>query len=109
MWFIFPQLKGARPQRRRRCATASARASKRWPTSRTRCSARAWLSAHELILAVSGKSALEILGTPDDLKFCSSMTLFSTLAEPGSCFAEALDRYCEDGPDATTLALLDRS
>ena len=69
MWFIFPQLK----------ALGRSAAALRYGIG-SRVEALAYL-AHpllgarlvectELILAVSGKSALEILGTPDDLKFC---------------------------------------
>ena len=58
------------------------------------------------MLAVEGKSALEVLGPPDDLKFRSSMTLFAALSPPDSCFAEALDRYFDGAGDPATLALL---
>jgi uncharacterized protein (DUF1810 family) len=108
MWFIFPQLR----------ALGRSAAALRYGIG-SRAEARAYL-AHpllgarlvectELMLATAGKSALEILGAPDDLKFRSSMTLFAALSAPGSRFAAALDRYCEGRPDATTLALLDRS
>jgi uncharacterized protein (DUF1810 family) len=54
-------------------------------------------------------SAFAILGSPDDVKFCSSMTLFAAVASVGSPFAEALDRYCGGARDAATVALLDRT
>ncbi len=61
----------------------------------------------ELVLAVSGKSALQILGTPDDLKFHSSMTLFAQAAPVEPVFKRALEKYFSGVNDARTLALLE--
>jgi uncharacterized protein (DUF1810 family) len=63
----------------------------------------------EAVLAVEGPSLQVILGSPDDLKFCSSMTLFS-LARGGndSVFRRALDRFCAGREDERTLAPLDQ-
>ena len=50
-----------------------------------------------------------IFGSPDDLKFCSSMTLFAVAAdEDQALFRLALDRFCDGQMDARTLDLLDR-
>jgi uncharacterized protein (DUF1810 family) len=47
------------------------------------------------------------LTSPDDLKFCSSMTLFSEAArEQIRLFRRAIDRWCEGKPDEKTLGLL---
>ena len=59
-----------------------------------------------LVNAVEGKSLQEIFGSPDDLKFRSSMTLFAHAAPPASVFREALDKYCGGEEDPLTLALL---
>ena len=48
-----------------------------------------------------------ILGYPDDLKVCSSMTLFD-LIEPNGVFAEVLDVFYAGKRDAKTLELLNR-
>jgi uncharacterized protein (DUF1810 family) len=56
-----------------------------------------------------GKSALEILGSPDDLKFRSCLTLFREAASDESnraLFAESLDQFYRGEPDARTLELL---
>ena len=58
------------------------------------------------MLAVRGRSALQILGSPDDLKFRSCMTLFAQVAPAEPVFAEALDRYFDGRGDERTLALL---
>ena len=60
----------------------------------------------ETVLAVEGRSLHAIFGSPDDMKFCSSMTLFALAAGEGeSAFRRALDRYCDGGMDKRTLAL----
>ena len=55
------------------------------------------------------KSALEILGSPDDLKFRSCLTLFRQAAFEDSdriLFTEALDQFYDGKPDRRTLDLL---
>jgi uncharacterized protein (DUF1810 family) len=105
IWFIFPQLKGLG-----RSATAlhyglggrdEAQAYWRHALLGARlkeCSA--------LVLAVQGKSALQIFGSPDDMKFRSSMTLFEQVAPDEPVFAQALRRYYGGQRDERTLALL---
>jgi uncharacterized protein (DUF1810 family) len=46
-----------------------------------------------------------LFGSPDDLKFRSSMTLFAIAGPDGLCQA-ALDRWCPEGLDRTTVELL---
>ncbi len=105
MWFVFPQLDGLG-----RSETAKHYGIK------TRAEAEAFL-AHpvlgprlmqccEALLSVDGRSAHEIMGSPDDLKLHSSMTLFAQLADPGSFYHRVLDRFFAGRPDARTLALL---
>jgi uncharacterized protein (DUF1810 family) len=56
-----------------------------------------------------GKSALEILGFPDDLKFRSCVTLFREVASENSdrvLFTKALDQFYRGQPDNHTLELL---
>ena len=58
----------------------------------------------ELVNAVEGRTASEIFGFPDDLKFCSSMTLFAKAGdEKGSPFEEALRKYFQGRMDKGTL------
>ncbi len=58
-----------------------------------------------IVNGVQGKSAHQIFGSPDDLKFRSSMTLFDAVA-PREVFAEALARYYDGEPDPATLERL---
>lgn len=108
MWFIFPQLRGlGRSSAARHYGIASMD------------EARAYLAnavlgtrlhrATEAVLAVQGRSAHDIFGAPDDVKFRSSMTLFREAAgSSGTVFHEALDRYFDGCPDENTLILLGR-
>jgi len=56
-----------------------------------------------------GKSALQILGSPDDLKFRSCLTLFGRAASDSSdrmLFREALKQFHGGEEDPRTLELL---
>ena len=105
MWFVFPQLRGlgqsAMAQQYGLASLAEAHAYLAHPVLGKRlrdCTA--------LVNAVQGRSAEEILGGVDALKFRSCMTLFAA-AEPGdSVFRRALDRYYGGAEDPRTLELL---
>ena len=60
-----------------------------------------------LVNAVEGRSAEDILGGIDALKFRSCMTLFAAVRPGESVFRSALQRYFGGVPDPRTLALLD--
>ena len=61
----------------------------------------------ELVLAVHDKTAHEIFGSPDDLKFRSCMTLFRHVAPDEPAFRLALQRFYDGQPDEKTLKLLE--
>jgi uncharacterized protein (DUF1810 family) len=42
---------------------------------------------------VEGRSALEIFGSPDDMKLRSCATLFACVSPPGSVFDRLLEKY----------------
>ena len=58
------------------------------------------------MLAVKGKTAFQIFGSPDDLKFRSSLTLFSQAEPDEPLFQRALEKYFDSVNDARTLELL---
>jgi len=106
MWFIFPQIVGL---------GVSAMAQRFAITSREE--AMAYL-AHEvlgprlrectrLVLDVKNKTAHEIFGSPDDLKFRSSMTLFAAVSDD-PIFVDAIARYYGGDRDQATLGILAR-
>jgi uncharacterized protein (DUF1810 family) len=108
MWFVFPQLRGlgrsAMAERYGIASRAEAAAYLAHPV----LGPRLVEATRAMVAADRSLSAFAILGSPDDVKFCSSMTLFAAVASVGSPFAEALDRYC-GARDAATVALLDRT
>jgi uncharacterized protein (DUF1810 family) len=107
MWFIFPQLAGLghSPMAHRSAISsrdeAIAYLGHGVLGSRLReCTA--------LVNAAETRTIREILGSPDDLKFCSSMTLFGAVSSDTE-FAEALSKFYGGTPDKRTLDLLARS
>ncbi len=105
MWFIFPQLEGlGRSAMARQYAIASideAIAYLAHPLLGARlreCSA--------LLAGIDGRSANQILGDPDDMKFHSSMTLFAHAAPLEAVFRACLEKYFGGLPDTATLALI---
>jgi uncharacterized protein (DUF1810 family) len=104
MWFVFPQLKGlgmsSTAQHYGIASLDEARAYLAHPVLGPRlreCCA--------LMLAVPGKTAHDILHSPDDLKFRSCLTLFSLAAPQERVFADCLARFYDGQPDPRTLAL----
>ena len=59
-----------------------------------------------LAAAVENRTVAAIFGHPDDLKFYSSMTLFSQASPDDAVFAECLRKYFAGKPDPLTLAQL---
>jgi uncharacterized protein (DUF1810 family) len=106
MWYVFPQLAGlGASATSRRYAIASldeAAAYLRHTLLGPRLEACA-----EAALAVEGRSAREIFGTPDDLKLRSCATLFAQVSPAGSVFHRLLDKYFDGNPDEATLRLLE--
>jgi uncharacterized protein (DUF1810 family) len=60
----------------------------------------------EAVLAVEGRSLMLIFDSPDDMKFRSSMTLFSLCARDAAIFRRAIDKYCDGAPDPLTVRFL---
>lgn len=105
MWYIFPQFDGL--------AFSS---TSKFYAIKSRAEAEAYL-AHptlgprlveccEAVLSVSGRSAHDIFGSPDDLKLKSCVTLFAAVSPPGSVFERVLNTYFAGERDAKTLQLL---
>ncbi len=61
----------------------------------------------DAVLGIDGRSLHEIFGSPDDMKFHSSMSLFA-LAAPDAAgpYRNALDRWWHGEADQETLLLL---
>jgi uncharacterized protein (DUF1810 family) len=104
IWFIFPQVEGL-----------GVSPIAQYFAIRSRDEAAGYLAdpvlggrlvdCTELVLGNAGKTAHEIFGSPDDIKFRSSMTLFRAIAAQ-PIFQAALDRFYQGKPDERTLAIL---
>jgi uncharacterized protein (DUF1810 family) len=104
MWFVFPQIAGL----------GMSETSRRYAI-RNRAEAEAYLAhpvlgprlleSAEAVLALEGRSALDVFGSPDDMKLRSCATLFAAVSA-GSVFERVLDRYFGGEADARTLSLL---
>ena len=105
MWYIFPQVDGlGSSSMARRYAIRSAEEARAYldhPVLGPRL-----VEIAEAALGVEGRSALEVFGSPDDLKLKSSATLFATVTPPDSPFARLLDKYFGGERDGRTLELL---
>jgi uncharacterized protein (DUF1810 family) len=61
----------------------------------------------QMLCGIEDRSIGEILGSPDDLKFRSSMTLFKAVSgDP--VFRNALDKFCAGGSDPATTTILQK-
>lgn len=56
-----------------------------------------------IVNAIEGRSIHAIFGSPDDLKFRSSMTLFAQASEDNEPFISALEKYFDGKLDPLTL------
>ena len=105
MWFIFPQIKGlGRSEMAKHYAISSKDEAAAYLVHPI-LGPRLEQCAH-LVLAIEGKNLNEIFGDPDDAKFRSCMTLFSSVAGPASVFQACLKKYCGNQPDPWTVAKL---
>lgn len=105
MWFVFPQIAGLGHSAMAREYAISgldeARAYLAHPVLGARLK-----ECTRLVNAVEGRSAGEIFGYPDDMKFRSSMTLFARAAADNTAFVAALSKYFAGEEDAATVARL---
>jgi uncharacterized protein (DUF1810 family) len=102
MWFIFPQIAGLgfSSMSRRFSITSldEARAYLDHPVLGPRL-----IECTKLVCAIPQKTIHEILGSPDDMKFRSCMTLFCQAADQPDLFKDALKRYFSGQLDTLTL------
>ncbi|MBK5970955.1 MULTISPECIES: DUF1810 domain-containing protein [Thiorhodovibrio] len=109
MWYIFPQFAGlgfsatSRHYAIKSLAEAAAYLQHEILGSRL-------VECCEAVLGVTGRSAHDIFGSPDDIKLRSCATLFNCLPAPpsggSSVFERLLDAYFDGVPDQRTLELI---
>ena len=105
MWFIFPQIAGlgasAMAQKYAISSLKEAAAYLQHPVLGSRLRECA-----NLMLEAQGRTAEQILGPVDEMKFRSSMTLFARAAPNVPLFKQCLDKYFGGEPDPATLEKL---
>lgn len=105
MWYVFPQLRGLGwsplAQHYGISGLAEAQAYLVHPVLGRRLE-----ECVRLVLAVEGRTAEQIFGHPDVLKFRSCLTLFAAAAASPEPFHQALAKYYGGEPDPATLRLL---
>lgn len=102
MWFIFPQIMGLGHSHQAKkfaiSSRAEAQAYLQHPVLGPRLRA-----CSQLVTLIEGKTIQQIFGSPDDLKFRSSMTLFACVAADHQVFDAALNKYFNGERDRLTL------
>ena len=107
MWYIFPQLSGlGRSEMATYYGIKSLKEAEEYlnhPILGKRL-----LEISSALLKHTNKSANEILGSPDDLKLHSSMTLFSKVENTNPIFKEILHQFYNGHLDLSTIKRLDQ-
>jgi uncharacterized protein (DUF1810 family) len=102
MWFVFPQIAGLG-----RSAMAERYAISALDEARAYLAHRLLgprlLECTQAVLDVDDRSAHAIFGSPDDVKFHSSMTLFAHAANNPELFRATLDKYFGGEEDMLTM------
>ena len=105
MWYVFPQLDGlgssSMSRRYSIKSVAEAKAYLDHPVLGPRL-----VQCAEAALGVEGRSALDIFGSPDDMKLRSCATLFARVSPEGSVFHRLIEKYFNGEHDNNTLHLL---
>jgi uncharacterized protein (DUF1810 family) len=105
MWFVFPQVAGlgSSPTSRRYAigSLEEARGYLDHPVLAPRL-----VECAQAVLSHPDRTAREIMGTPDDAKLRSSMTLFALAADSEPAFQQVLDTFFDGERDPRTLELV---
>jgi uncharacterized protein (DUF1810 family) len=108
MWFIFPQLAALGQSSTARFYGLAGRADAQAYVNHAVLGARL-RECGGLVMAIQGRTANQIFGSPDDLKLCSCMTLFEAASPEEPIFGSVLDRLYDGTRDSVTLDILRRS
>lgn len=105
MWYIFPQIAGLGFSPTSKLFAIKDRAEAE-DYFRHSILGKRLIEISEALLEIEGKTANQILGSPDDMKLKSSMTLFGALDETNPVFRQVLDKYFGGAKDQRTLELI---
>ena len=108
MWYIFPQIQGlgysAMAQHYAIRDLGEAREYLQHPVLGPRL-----IEISEALLSLDESDPRRVMGSPDDLKLRSCMTLFQCAAPDQPVFGKVLDKFYGGQPDGRTLEILSRS
>lgn len=105
MWFIFPQFDGlGMSAMSRRYAIKSLEEAREY--LRHAVLGPRLIECTKIVNGHEGLTARSIFGTPDDMKFHSSITLFELVSGPESEFGSAVNEFFAGQRDAKTLELV---
>ena len=105
MWFIFPQIAGLGHSTMAQMYAIASLDEARAHLSHPLLGARL-RECCQAVMTVEGKTAHEIFGSPDDVKFRSCLTLFAQAAPNETLFTDLLDKYFDGEADELTLQKL---
>jgi uncharacterized protein (DUF1810 family) len=107
MWYIFPQIRGlGHSSMARHYAIhdlAEATDYLAHPVLGPRL-----VEISRVLLSLPGNNALAVMGSPDDLKLRSCMTLFSLVAGADAVFLQVLTKFYDSKPDEQTIEIARR-
>ncbi|MCP4430809.1 MAG: DUF1810 domain-containing protein [Gammaproteobacteria bacterium] len=105
MWFVFPQIAGLGYSETAQYFAISGTGEAHAYLSHAVLGERI-RECVSVTLAIQNRSLREIFGSPDDLKFRSSMTLFEYCSADDNFFTTALERYYGSQRDERTLEII---
>ena len=106
MWYIFPQIQGLGSSGTARYyAVEDYEEAKEYMENPVTGGHLREIS--EALLELESDDATQVMGWPDDLKLCSSMTLFALATKENEVFLKVLDKFYDNKPDAQTIDILD--
>ena len=105
MWYIFPQIQGLGFSQTAQFYAIQDLAEAKDYLAHPVLGARL-KEISSALLGLDGLSASEIFGYPDDLKLCSSMTLFRLADLDCPIFQDVFDKYYDGEADKKTIRIL---
>ena len=105
MWYIFPQIQGLGSSGTARYyAIEDYEEAKEYMENPVTGGHLREIS--KALLELESDDATQVMGWPDDLKLCSSMTLFALATKENEVFLKVLDKFYDNKPDAQTVDIL---
>ncbi len=105
IWYIFPQLKGlGRSQRSEFYGIANLDEARDY--LQHEILGERLVEISDALLQLDGNDANAVMGSPDDMKLQSCMTLFAMISENDSVFQRVLEKFFAGKMDSNTVELV---